>query len=490
MKTSRLCTFLLLPALLAGCSENSDNPPDSGGGGDGGPGNMHQDGSASTGSGGAFGWARRLGGAGEDGAFAVTVDGDGNVLLAGLYSGQVDFGGGMMTAAGVQDLFVAKFKADGTYQWSRGFGAKDTRLNNELRIAADAAGNVVVSGNFSGTLNLGGGDLQNDGNANYGAFLARFDPQGTHLWSHRLGGSIDSRVRGLALDAGGAVLVAGYFGGGGDFGVMMPIPMSKGAVDLFLVRYKVDGSHEWDQHYGAAGNKNRAEGNGLVLDGSGNLLVGGSLSGTMDFGDSAVKSDGARDILVGKFKGDGSGAWARHFSGGPGSSNIASDVTADTAGNVAIAGIYNGTPDFGAGPLPPGSGTSIFLARFAPDGAALWSRGFGKGPGTGVQRGLATDGSGNLLLGAYFSGTIDLGGGTLASVGRSVDAVVAKYQPDGTPLWARRFGDKAEDKCYGVAADRAGNVLVVGSFQGTLDFGGGPLMSAGGRDAFLLKLGP
>ena len=42
----------------------------------------------------------------------------------------------------------------------------------------------------------------------------------------------------------------------------------------------------------------------------------------------------------------------------------------------------------------------------------------------------------------------------------------------------------------GVASDAAGNVLVTGFFEGTVDFGGGPLMSAGSSDVFVVKLEP
>jgi hypothetical protein len=122
-------------------------------------------------------------------------------------------------------------------------------------------------------------------------------------------------------------------------------------------------------------------------------------------------------------------------------------------------------------------------------GTHLWSRRFG---GTSFDQGLgvAVDGSGNVLVTGVFEGTVDFGGGPLTSAG-IIDIFVAKYSgTDGSHVWSRRFGSTIFDEGLGVAVDGSGNVLVTGVFEGTVDFGGGPLTSAGGNDIFLLRLRP
>ena len=54
-------------------------------------------------------------------------------------------------------------------------------------------------------------------------------------------------------------------------------------------------------------------------------------------------------------------------------------------------------------------------------------------------------------------------------------------------LFSQRFGDTESDSGRAIAVDGARNVLVTGEFRGTVDFGGGPLSSAGDRDIFLAK---
>src|SRR5262245_15445687 len=84
-----------------------------------------------------------------------------------------------------------------------------------------------------------------------------------------------------------------------------------------------------------------------------------------------------------------------------------------------------------------------------------------------------TDPGGNVYLTGCFQGTVDFdpGAGTtnLTSAG-GLDVFVAKYSPAGNFLWARSVGGAALDSAQDIAIDGAGNVLVVGSFNGTVDF--------------------
>jgi hypothetical protein len=61
------------------------------------------------------------------------------------------------------------------------------------------------------------------------------------------------------------------------------------------------------------------------------------------------------------------------------------------------------------------------------------------------------------------------------------------YDVDGAHLWSERFGGPSSDEAYGVAVDAAGNVALAGYFFGSVDFGGGDLISAGVDDVFLVQ---
>jgi hypothetical protein len=102
---------------------------------------------------------------------------------------------------------------------------------------------------------------------------------------------------------------------------------------------------------------------------------------------------------------------------------------------------------------------------------------------------VALDATGNIVIVGGFAGTIDLGGGPLVSAGQD-DVFIAKLDPKGVHRWSARFGDEGDQTAEAVAIDAKGDVLVVGAFSGTLDFGGKPLVSAVGTDAFFVMLDP
>src|SRR5439155_18267325 len=131
-------------------------------------------------------------------------------------------------------------------------------------------------------------------------------------------------------------------------------------------------------------------------------------------------------------------------------------------------------------------GFDIFVAKYSAAGSHLWSKRLG-GTGDDFAFSLAVDGSGNVVVAGYFPGVVNFGGGPLTSAGLN-DLFVAKYTADGSYVWAKRLGGAANDRGAVVAVDGSGNVLMSGFYEGTVDFGGGPMTSyAGGDNVFVAK---
>jgi hypothetical protein len=100
-------------------------------------------------------WSKRAGGANDQWGWAVAADGAGNALVAGHFSGSIDFGCGLLDSTGANDVVVAKLGPDGSCIWSRRAG--DALSQVAHGIAASPAGNPIVAAEFDGTIDFGCG---------------------------------------------------------------------------------------------------------------------------------------------------------------------------------------------------------------------------------------------------------------------------------------------------------------------------------------------
>jgi hypothetical protein len=179
----------------------------------------------------------------------------------------------------------------------------------------------------------------------------------------------------------------------------------------------------------------------------------------------------------------GATTWAEAFAG----ENVWTFGSAvDAAGNAIFGGIYTGSLDLGGTNLTSGAAGDAWLAKVDPAGNLLRATSFGDGAGADVWA-IACDATGNIFLALDVQGTLDFGGATITSAGDS-DLGVAKLDPDGKHLWSKAFGDAATQYAEGIAVDADGGVVLCGEHDGTIDFGGGLLVSAGGFDGYLAKL--
>src|SRR5262249_18344080 len=126
----------------------------------------------------------------------VAVDSAGNVVVAGDFEGSIDFGGGPPAGAGDHGRFLAKVGPQLKHLQSKSFG--DAESQRAADVAVDGAGNIVLIGNFTGSIDLGGGPLTSAGGSDI--FVAKFDPELKHLQSKSFGDAADQTARSVAFD--------------------------------------------------------------------------------------------------------------------------------------------------------------------------------------------------------------------------------------------------------------------------------------------------
>jgi len=356
-------------------------------------------------------WSQRFGGFyttpdGDQRGEGITVDISGNVIATGRFRGTADFGGGPLTSAGAQDIFVAKFDAAGNHLWSKRFG--DGAQEAGEGVVVDASGNVVVTGYFHSTVDFGGGTLTSAGSTDI--FLAKFDSAGNHLWSKRFGDVDTQYPTSAAIDGSGNVILTGELSGTVDFGG--GTLTSAGSSDIFVAKFEASGNHFWSKRFGDG---QWQIGNSVTADASGNVVVTGRFKDTVDFGGGPLTAAGPTlnatdDIFVAKFDPNGNHLWSKRF--GDDHNQCGSSVAVDGSGNVIVTGWFDGWVDFGGWAYATTGSWDIFVAKFDPNGDHLESQRFGD---WNRQQALAVaaDESGNVILTGSFEGAVDFGEGPL-----------------------------------------------------------------------------
>jgi CARDB/Beta-propeller repeat len=469
--------------------------------------------------------AKQAQGDGQSGN-GIAVDSAGNTYVTGTFQGTAIFGPGevqqtVLTSAGENDIFVAKYGLDGALLWARRAGGAVADGGNA--IAVDSAGNAYVTGGFGGTATFGPGEaletvLTATAENFSSIFVAKYNSvDGALLWAQSAVGTGGTATGvGIAVDTVGNAFVTGFFQLTATFAPgkaqqTQLIANPLGGTDIFVAAFAPDATLLWAlrvfNNFGS-----ESFGIGIALDSAGNVFITGRFGGGIIFSFNGepgfLGSEGLNDILVAKFTHDGVPIWARQVFG---DNDIDSGVglAVDSAGNAYVTGFFKGTATFGRGEahqtvLNALPFQDMFLAKYSgADGALLWARGVGGAIPVGdanpdAGRGVAVDSAGNAYVTGIFDGTATFGPGeafeTVLTAAGASDLFWAKYGPDGSLVWARRAGGAVSDEGHSIAVDSVGNSYVTGFFGGTATFGPGEprqtlLTAAGGSDMFVAKFG-
>jgi hypothetical protein len=269
-------------------------------------------------------WGKRFAASGSanDHALAVAIGNQGAVIAAGEVGGNIDLGGGAaLTSAGGQDAFVASYNADGTHAWSMVLGGAGNDVANA--VAVDGKGDLVVAGAFEATLFVPGCAIQSAGGEDvFVAKLAGGGDgkgKGKCLWAVGFGapsdGSTDDqRALAVAVDGSGNVIVAGEFfdsnssSDSSSLQIGTTLLTKTGAQDAFVAKLSgADGAVFWAAKYGPSSSNSSCDASGLALatDLAGRLLFAGAFGGrfgntcstSFDFGPASHAPNSTRDDM-------------------------------------------------------------------------------------------------------------------------------------------------------------------------------------------------
>jgi Ca2+-binding RTX toxin-like protein len=103
---------------------------------------------------GAYEWVTHIGGSLPDWSNGLTILADGSLIVTGYFSGTAMFGTKELTAAGENDAFIAKVNSDGTFAWVTQVGGANGDAGYSVTSLPDSSS--IVTGLFQNSVNFGG----------------------------------------------------------------------------------------------------------------------------------------------------------------------------------------------------------------------------------------------------------------------------------------------------------------------------------------------
>lgn len=318
-------------------------------------------------------WAVSAGGTASDKGLSIAVDNAGTSYITGFYNGTATFDTTSLTSLGLQDVFIAKYDANGNLDWVKSMGGTNSDIGNG--IAIDWSGNVAVTGEFAGLASFGSTNLTSLAGTT-DAFILKLSSAGTVSWVKKGSGNSLDRGVDIACDQAGNIYAIGQFSNNITFDVLHT---NSNLNENFLIKYSASGSEQWFRQIGG-GSSNVAT--ALAADSVGNLYVTGDFTGTVFFyGSPNVNLSGnySNRVFVAKYNNSGQPQWATAASS---ESDLTSRaIAADNEGNSYITGHFkcqlgDFRDSYGSGIFQVVGKNDIFVSKYDSTGTWQYARHF------------------------------------------------------------------------------------------------------------------
>jgi hypothetical protein len=380
-------------------------------------------------------WSTYLGGSGNDRAYGLTTDAEGNILVTGETNSTGWISGGYDMTLDGTDAFVTKLTPTGAHVWSTYYGGSAAEFG--YSIATDSNGNVLVTGETLFTA------------SSSNAFVVKLDSAGQSPSSTILNyNAVDLGIA-IAVDSENNVLVAGVSAS------------SETDSDGFVTKLSPTLESVWTKNLGTYAS-------GVVVDAADNVFV---------------TSETDSHALVRKLNSAGTTEWTSTLGG---SGDYATGIDVDGDGNVLVTG-YTLLSEWTATGYDTdyGGGGDGFVAKLdTADGAHLWSTYLG-GSNEDIGWDVVVDDAGDVLVSGQTTSSGWVSGGFDPLHNGNVDAFVVKLSSRGGHMWSTYLGGSLNDIGWGIALDGTGDVLVAGETQSSGWISG---THQGADDGFVVKV--
>ena len=422
-------------------------------------------------------WAKSAGEWGINQGMGISTDANGNIYVTGFSDSTIVFGSDTLFNVGLGNIFIAKYNSGGEVIWAK--RVNGTGNDEGEGISTDANGNVYVTGYFESPRLVFGNDTLINTSGSGNIFIAKYDSSGNALWGKSGIGAAGMDVSyGVSADKLGFVYITGFFGDStiklGSYTLT-----NEGTTNVFIAKYDSSGNVIWAKSSIGTGYN---YGQGISTDAQGNSYVTGVFgSPIIIFGNDSLMNAGYENFFIVKYDLSGNVVWGKNAQRTDRTSSIdvGQSISADANGNVYATGYFTDTTIvFGYDTLINiGNGINFFIVKYDSAGYVLWVKTAIGNDGDDRGYGISTDAASNAYVTGAFAGTFVFATDTLSNLMTVYNAFVAKYDPSGNIIWAKKTGETQTAHGLSISTDAIGHVFVTGYFNDTITCGTDTLIS-------------
>ncbi len=413
-------------------------------------------------------------------ARAIDTSSNNEIVAAGVISGSttMSMGAASITSGQYVEPWIAKADSNGNWQWIEKISITGTSQYAEasiMDITVAPNGDIFATGMFYESISFGSIVLTSTGY--WDCWTAKLSSSGQWQWAKSLRGDGDydgvavttlDVVYGTSItsDSNSNPIIGGFFLGNTDVGVAADTGAQDGEdIEIFVAKYSNSGNLEWTE---VARGQGIQEVNSMAVDSSNNIWISTTFEVSMTFG-SVVANAGINEIPVGIAMITNSGSWqSAYATAGSGQASI-TDFEIDDQNNILMTGFHSGSVTFGTQLTNSGQSDAL-IASMSPSGAWNWAKSIG-GSSYDIGSGVAYDSdTGYTMMGLSSQSSFSFGGKSFTPRGLN-DSLVVSFDSNGGSVSLFDAGSADDDGVAGISLMPNGALVVVGNYNGTIDFG-------------------
>jgi hypothetical protein len=381
-------------------------------------------------------WAEKISGSSYDNANSIVVDENGNIFVSGAYeSGLLNFNNGIILEYKDNHRnggYLAKYNSIGFCQWAEKIAGS---VDDVLSLSIDGKGNIYIAGSYGGQLIFNNGISLTQSHSTDG-FIAKYNDIGSCQWAEKIGGISykTDLVSCLAVDNDGNAFVVGDFTSDTLNFNNGKILINNGGYDFFIANYNNSGICQWAEKLDIS-RYNMNYPYSVAIDSSGFIyILGNYKSDSLLFnnGKSLQKSIN-EDGFLAKYNKSGICQWVEKIDGNK--LEYPTNIAIDNSGFIYIVGNSNSdTVSFNNGIfLPINLHSNNFIAKYKSDGVCQWGA-INAESKYSIPINIVVDKKSNYFIAGYSQSDVSFNNGTLLTNSGDYDGYIAKYTQPNTSV--------------------------------------------------------